>query len=55
VVDEADLLSFSLAQAKKLAAQPPQSLQASKQLLRHNQAQVKAQMKLELVQFSKRL
>jgi len=55
VVDAADLLSFSLAQAKKLAAQPPQSLQASKQLLRHNQAQVKAQMKLELVQFSKRL
>ncbi|MGK0410646.1 MAG: enoyl-CoA hydratase/carnithine racemase [Shewanella psychromarinicola] len=55
VVDDAQLLSFSLAQAKKLAAQPPQSLQASKQLLRHNQAQVKAQMKLELVQFSKRL
>ncbi|MEH6463489.1 MAG: enoyl-CoA hydratase-related protein [Shewanella psychromarinicola] len=55
VIDDADLLSFSLAQAKKLAAQPPQSLQASKQLLRHNQAQVKAQMKLELVQFSKRL
>jgi enoyl-CoA hydratase/carnithine racemase len=55
VVDDAQLLSFSLAQAKKLAAQPPQSLQASKQLLRHNKAQVKAQMKLELVQFSKRL
>jgi enoyl-CoA hydratase/carnithine racemase len=55
VVDDAQLLSFSLDQAKKLAAQPPQSLQASKQLLRHNQAQVKAQMKLELVQFSKRL
>jgi enoyl-CoA hydratase/carnithine racemase len=55
VVDDAQLLSFSLDQAKKLAAQPPKSLQASKQLLRHNQAQVKAQMKLELVQFSKRL
>ncbi|MBB1390522.1 enoyl-CoA hydratase [Shewanella vesiculosa] len=55
VVAQDELISFSLAQAKKLAALPPLSMQASKRLLRHNQAEVKAQMKLELVEFAERL
>ncbi|QDE32564.1 MULTISPECIES: enoyl-CoA hydratase-related protein [Shewanella] len=55
VVAQDELISFSLAQAKKLAALPPLSMQASKRLLRHNLAEVKAQMKLEIVEFSKRL
>jgi len=55
VVAQDELISFSLAQAKKLAALPPLSMQASKRLFRHNQAEVKAQMKLELVEFAERL
>ncbi|AZG74655.1 enoyl-CoA hydratase-related protein [Shewanella livingstonensis] len=55
VVAQDELISFSLTQAKKLAALPPLSMQASKRLLRHNQAEVKAQMKLELVEFAERL
>ncbi|MGX9462082.1 enoyl-CoA hydratase-related protein [Shewanella sp. A14] len=55
VVSPDELISFSLAQAKKLAALPPLSMQASKRLLRYNQAEVKAQMKLELVEFAERL
>ena len=55
VVAQDELISFSLAQAKKLAALPPLSMQASKRLLRHNLAEVKAQMKLELVEFAEHL
>lgn len=55
VVPQEELISFSLAQAKKLAALPPLSMQASKRLLRHNLTEVKAQMKLEIVEFAERL
>ncbi|WP_076539096.1 enoyl-CoA hydratase [Shewanella sp. UCD-KL21] len=55
VVEQSQLDDFVLSQAKKLAAQPPLALQASKQLLRHNQAEVKQQMLKELVLFSERL
>lgn len=55
IVAQDELISFSLTQAKKLAALPPLSMQASKRLLRHNLAEVKTQMKLEIVEFAKRL
>ncbi|WP_144211269.1 enoyl-CoA hydratase [Shewanella donghaensis] len=55
VVEQTELDSFVLAQAKKLANQPPLALQASKQLLRHNQADVKQQMLKELAVFGERL
>ncbi|WP_153915467.1 enoyl-CoA hydratase [Shewanella sp. TC10] len=55
VIEQSELDSFVLAQAKKLAAQPPQSLQASKKLLRYNQTEVKQQMLAELDVFGERL
>ncbi|MGZ9899388.1 enoyl-CoA hydratase-related protein [Shewanella gaetbuli] len=54
-VVEQNVNEFALSKAKKLASKPPESLQASRQLLRHNQAAVKQQMKLELTQFDARL
>lgn len=54
VVNE-DVIELALSKAKKLASQPPESLQASRQLLRYNQQQVRQQMQLELVQFDQRL
>ncbi|MCL1066810.1 enoyl-CoA hydratase [Shewanella olleyana] len=55
VIEQSELDGFVLAQAKKLAAQPPQSLQASKKLLRYNQSEVKQQMLAELDVFGERL
>ena len=54
-VVETDVIEFALTKAKRLAKQPPESLQASRQLLRYNQQQVKQQMQLELVHFGQRL
>jgi enoyl-CoA hydratase/carnithine racemase len=54
-VIENDVIDFALTKAKKLASQPPESLQASRQLLRYNQQQVKQQMQLELTHFGQRL
>ncbi|ARD23843.1 MULTISPECIES: enoyl-CoA hydratase [Shewanella] len=55
VVEQSDLDNFVLSQAKKLAAKPPLAMQASKKLLRYNQAEVKQQMLTELELFSERL
>ncbi|WP_285164078.1 enoyl-CoA hydratase-related protein [Shewanella goraebulensis] len=55
VIEQSELDTFVLSQAKKLAAQPPLALQASKKLLRYNQAEVKAQMLAELEVFGERL
>lgn len=55
VIAAEELLAFTLTQAKKLAAQPPLALQASKQLLRSNNSQIKLQMQAELDQFDVRL
>ena len=55
VITDTDVIDYALQQAIKLAAQPPISLQASRQLLRHNHEQVKQQMKRELVIFNERL
>jgi enoyl-CoA hydratase/carnithine racemase len=55
VIEAENLLAFALTQAKKLAAQPPLALQASRQLLRSNNAQIKLQMQAELDQFDVRL
>ncbi|MGL5393350.1 MAG: enoyl-CoA hydratase-related protein, partial [Shewanella sp.] len=49
------LLSHALAQAKKLAAQPPQALQITRQLMRPHKNRVQHQMHKELEQFSARL
>ncbi|PMG76953.1 enoyl-CoA hydratase [Shewanella sp. 10N.286.51.B7] len=55
VIESSELNDFVFEQAKKLANQPPLSLQASKKLLRYNQADVKQQMLAELEVFSERL
>ena len=46
---------FALNQAKKLAQQPPISLQTTKQLMRYNKEAIRAQMEKELVEFGARL
>ena len=55
VIAADDIFDFSLNQAKKLAAQPPISLQATKQLMAYNKEAIRAQMKKELLEFGARL
>jgi enoyl-CoA hydratase/carnithine racemase len=55
IIDADALLDFALTQAKKLAAQPPQALQASRKLLRSNSDNIRLQMQAELAQFDERL
>ncbi|MBR9727661.1 enoyl-CoA hydratase-related protein [Shewanella intestini] len=55
IIDTVSVGDFALQQAKKLAALPPQSMQASRKLLRHNQQAVKEQMEKELIEFDVRL
>ncbi|MCL1093027.1 enoyl-CoA hydratase-related protein [Shewanella kaireitica] len=55
VITNEDIFEFSLDQAKKLAQQPPISLQTTKQLMRYNKEAIRAQMKKELVEFGARL
>lgn len=55
VMTNEDIFEFSLNQAKKLAQQPPISLQTTKQLMRYNKEAIRAQMKKELVEFGARL
>lgn len=50
-----DIFEFTLSQAKKLAEQPPISLQTTKQLMRYNKEAIRAQMEKELVEFGARL
>lgn len=54
-VIDGDVVAYALDKAFKLAKQPPQALQASRQLLRHNQSKVIEQMELELTHFDTRL
>ncbi|MEZ9197639.1 enoyl-CoA hydratase-related protein [Shewanella sp. 10N.286.54.B9] len=55
VVANEDIFEFALSQAKKLAEQPPISLQTTKQLMRYNKEAIRAQMEKELVEFGARL
>lgn len=55
VIANEDIFEFSLNQAKKLAQQPPISLQTTKQLMRYNKEEIRAQMEKELVEFGARL
>lgn len=55
IVAHEDLLSYALSQAKKLANQPPQALQITRQLMRPHKNRVQHQMHQELEQFSARL
>lgn len=55
IVAPQDLLSYALGQAKKLANQPPEALQATRQLMRPHKHRVQHQMHQELEQFSERL
>lgn len=55
VVATEDIFEFTLNQAKKLAQQPPISLQTTKQLMRYNKEEIRAQMGKELIEFTKRL
>ncbi|MEZ9821226.1 enoyl-CoA hydratase-related protein [Shewanella sp. 10N.286.45.A1] len=55
VIANEDIFEFSLNQAKKLAQQPPISLQTTKQLMRYNKEAIRAQMEKELVEFGARL
>ncbi|ACJ27550.1 Enoyl-CoA hydratase/isomerase [Shewanella piezotolerans WP3] len=55
VITNEDIFEFSLSQAKKLAQQPPISLQTTKQLMRYNKEAIRAQMEKELVEFGARL
>lgn len=55
IVAQEDLLSYALSQAKKLARQPPQALQITRQLMRPHKHRVQHQMHQELEQFSDRL
>ncbi len=55
VITDEDIFEFSLNQAKRLAQQPPISLQTTKQLMRYNKEAIRAQMEKELVEFGARL
>ncbi|AQS40180.1 Enoyl-CoA hydratase [Shewanella psychrophila] len=55
VIPSETIFYFALAQAVKLAKQPPQALQASRALIRSNKELVRQQMKDELEQFAIRL
>ncbi|NKF49478.1 enoyl-CoA hydratase [Shewanella sp. WXL01] len=55
VITDEPVVEFAFKQAAKLAALPPQAIQASKKLLRHDFDQVKNQMERELVEFDTRL
>lgn len=55
IVDSEHLFEFALSQAKKLAAQPPEALQATRQLMRPHKSRVQHQMYQELEQFGVRL
>ncbi|MGL4446877.1 enoyl-CoA hydratase-related protein [Shewanella sp.] len=55
IIEQDALLSYALGQAKKLAAQPPQALQITRQLMRPHKNRVQHQMHKELEQFSARL
>ncbi|RTR40670.1 enoyl-CoA hydratase [Shewanella canadensis] len=55
VVSEGEIFDYALAKAVKLANQPPQALQATRELLRPNKDLVRKQMERELEQFAVRL
>jgi enoyl-CoA hydratase/carnithine racemase len=55
VVATEDIFEYALNKAKKLAEQPPISLQTTKQLMRYNKEEIRAQMEKELVEFGTRL
>ncbi|MCL1057311.1 enoyl-CoA hydratase-related protein [Shewanella gelidimarina] len=55
VVATEDIFEYALNKAKKLAEQPPISLQTTKQLMRYNKEEIRAQMEKELVEFGARL
>jgi len=55
VIDSGDIFEFALHKAKLLAQQPPNSLRATKQLMRYNREEVRTQMKKELAEFATRL
>lgn len=55
IVAQQDLLSYALGQAKKLANQPPEALQITRQLMRPHKHRVQHQMHQELEQFAERL
>ena len=55
VIAQEELLVYAFNQAKKLANQPPQALQITRQLMRPHKNRVQHQMHQELEQFSARL
>jgi enoyl-CoA hydratase/carnithine racemase len=55
IVPSDSLFEYALSQAKKLAAQPPEALQITRQLMRPHKSRVQHQMHQELEQFSTRL
>lgn len=55
ICSASELYGFALKQAKRIAAQPPEAIQQTKQLMRPNQQQVNRQMELEIEQFAKLL
>jgi enoyl-CoA hydratase/carnithine racemase len=55
IIASSQLFDHALLQAIKLAQKPPQALQASRKLIRHDKERVKAQMDKELKEFAVRL
>lgn len=55
VISSDTIFEFALAQAIKLANQPPQALQASRSLIRGDKESIRQQMEKELAQFAIRL
>lgn len=55
IIASGQLFDHALQQAIKLAQKPPQALQASRKLIRHDKERVKAQMDKELKEFAIRL
>ncbi|MBV7317057.1 enoyl-CoA hydratase-related protein [Shewanella sp. NIFS-20-20] len=55
IVANEELYQFALSRAIRLAAQPPEALQATRQLMRPHKSRVQHQMHQELEQFGERL
>lgn len=55
VVEPANLFEYAFSKAKRLAEQPPEALQATRQLMRPNKSRVQHQMHQELEEFGNRL
>jgi len=55
VINSEDIFSYTLKQAKRLAQQPPISLQTTKKLMRYNKESIRKQMKKEQIEFAIRL